>query len=100
MMVNVVIVRALIGAFLWAVFGYFARQEDEAFMPEKLLSTVLAGGLVAFLGVVWGVDPGVGENIYLYFVVKTGFIGVLDKLLKVVWRRSGLAAWWLGLEIE
>jgi len=100
MSVNVIVLKTLVSAFLWAVFGYFSRQEDEAFQPGKLLSTVLAAGLVAFLGVAWGVDPAVGESIYLYFVVKTGVIGVIDKLIKVVWRRCGLRAWWNGLTLD
>ena len=100
MSISLDVLRALVGAFLWAVFGFLSRQEDEAFQPEKLLSTLLAAGVVAFLGVAWGVDPGVGEDVFTYFVVKTGFIGVVDKLLKFMWRRLGLKAWWESLTLE
>lgn len=94
MMMDIVLIKTLIGAFLWAIFGYLSRQDDEEFQPEKLLSTLLAAMTVAILYVGWGIEPDIGENIFLYFIVKTGVIGVIDKLLKFMWRRLGLKKLW------
>jgi len=93
-----VIIKTLFYAFLWAVFGYLSRQTDEGFQPEKLLSTLLAATIVALLNVFWGIDPEIGENAYLVFIVKPGLIGVIDKLIKVIWRRTGLKTWWENLD--
>jgi len=89
-MYEIILLKTLFSAFLWALFGYLARQEDEDFKPEKLVSTLVAAIIVSTLQVTYGIDPETGELITLYFVFKTGMIGVIDKLIKVIWRRSGL----------
>jgi len=98
MTITWIILKTLFYAFLWAIFGYLSRQPDEEFQPEKLLSTLLAATIVAALNVIWGIDPDIGENIYLVFVVKPGLIGVIDKVIKVLWRRTGLQDWWKNLD--
>ena len=91
--------QTLFSAFLWATFGYLSRQSDESFQPEKLLSTLVSTIIVAFLQVAYGIDQDTGQTIVIYFIFKTGFIGVIDKLIKVIWRRTGLKDWWSNLEL-
>jgi len=92
---TIVMIKAFIGAFLWAVFGYLSRQGDEDFQPEKLLSTILAAVVVAFLDVAYGIDPETGELLYLYYLLKTGIVGVIDKFIKTIWRRW-LRQYWVN----
>ena len=92
------IFQIFISAFLWALFGVLGKQDDEAFEPAKLLSTIVAALIASFLQVVYGIDPDTGEQIVTYFIFKTGVIGVIDKLVKVVWRRW-LGPWWKSLTL-
>ena len=96
---TIIVVKTLLSAFLWALFGYLSRQEDESFQSDKLLSTLVAAIIVSILQVAYTIEPETGELIALYFVFKTGFIGVIDKLIKVIWRRTGLKDWWNNLDI-
>lgn len=91
---TVIAFKAFIGAFFWALVGVLSKESDEAFEPGKLFSTLLAGVIVAFLEVTWSIDPGTGQTVVTYLFFKTGLTGVIDKLLKLIWRRSGLKAWW------
>ena len=86
-------VKTFISAFLWALFGYLSRQGDEAFEKSKLMSTVISALTVAFLEVMWGIDPGTGETIVVYFIIKMGVIGAFDKIYKALWRRYFKDIW-------
>ena len=92
------IFQVFFSAFLWALFGVLSKQDEEAFEPAKLLSTIVAALIAAFLQVMYGIDPDTGEQIVTYFIFKTGAIAVIDKLVKVVWRRW-LGPWWGKLTI-
>jgi len=96
---TIIMLKALIGAFLWSVVGIASKQDEEAFDPAKLVSTFFAATVIAFMEVVYGVDPGTGEVFYTYLFLKTGITGLVDKILKVIWRRW-LRAVWLGFTKE
>lgn len=81
------IILTFLGALIWAVFGYLARQEEEAFEPTKLVSTFVAAVVVAILSVAWGIPTETGETFFIVFLARTGGVVFIEKLLKAVWRR-------------
>lgn len=81
------IILTFLGAFIWALFGYLARQGKEAFEPKKLLSTFLAAIVVAVLSVGWSIPEETGELFFVIFLARTGGVVIIDKFLKAFWRR-------------
>jgi hypothetical protein len=89
--------KTFISAFLWSLFGFLSTKPDEDFDQDKLLSTVVSAITVASLEVMWGIDPGTGETIVMYFIIKMGVIGAFDKIYKFLWR-SYFKKWWDSIE--
>ena len=90
-------ILTLISAVIWAVVGYLAKQEDEAFSPGKLFFTFVAAAIVAVLSVGWQVPEEMGYQFYLYLLERSGLVGVVYKALRAAYKMSGLKAWWESL---
>lgn len=82
-----VIIQTFVAAFFWAVFGFLARQPEEKFDPEKIVSTGIAAVVVAFASVAFQIEPDTGEQIFVLFFVRGGLVAYLEKALKAIWRR-------------
>jgi len=86
-------VGTLLGAIVWAVFGYLSRQDEENFEPTKLFSTFFAALFIAVLTVGWGVQEDIGSQFFEIFGIKSGMIGIIDKIIKTIWRRWLKSIW-------
>lgn len=84
-------ILTFVSAFIWALFGYLSRlPKDEAFKPEKLVTTFLAAIVVVFLSTMWNIPVEIGEEIFTIFLVQTSLIVFIERILKTIWRR------WVG----
>lgn len=93
-------VLTLISAVMWAMVGYLAKQEDEAFSPEKLFFTFFAAVIVSILTVGWSVPSELGQQFYEYLLYRSGLVAVTYKAIKAVYKYSGLKKWWEGLQTD
>jgi len=89
----------LLSAVVWAMVGYLAKQEDEAFSPGKLFFTFVAAVVVACLAVGWQVPEEMGYQFCLYILERSGLVGVVYKALRAAYKWSGLKKWWESLEV-
>ena len=80
---------ALISAIIWAVFGYLMNKEEEDFELEKLVSTFLAALFVALLSTTWSIPVEVGDQFFGIFLVRTGLVVFIERILKTLWKRFG-----------
>ena len=85
---------AFLTAVVWFVVGYLGKQSEEAFQPDKIFFTFVSAIVVALLFVGADVPEELGQQFYEYLVYRTGLVGVVYKLIKVFYIRSGLKNWW------
>ena len=82
-----IFLQTFLSALIWSIFGYAAKQPEESFEPEKIVSTFIAAFIVAFLSVMWNIDVETGEQMYVIFFLRGGLVAYLEKALKAIWRR-------------
>ena len=94
------LVQVFITSVIWFVVGYLGKQPEEAFQPSKIFFTFISAFIVGILFVGWQVPEEMGYQFYEYLLYRSGLVGVVYKLLKVAYLRSGLKKWWENLEVE
>ena len=73
----------ILGALIWFLVGYFGREPEENFSPEKVFKTVIAGLIVGVLIVVLGVpEPNAIE--VLDILSRLGAIATLEREWKII----------------
>jgi len=77
---------SLSAATILAALGFLKNKQDEDFQPEKLVATYLAAIFVAVLAVLFEVPMETGEALFYYFIVQSGAIVYIERILKFVWR--------------
>jgi len=88
------ILVGVLSGILAALIGYAKGTTIEKFNPYKMTLTIVIGGVVGGIAGYQNVDVMVPANFdQIYKVlVDAGIIGVINWLVLLVWRRSGLAA--------
>ena len=80
-------VLSFIAATIMAALGYLKSMTDEDFQKEKLVSTYLAAGVVALLFVTFKVPVDTGSELFYYFIMQSGAIVYIERILKFIWRK-------------
>lgn len=80
------VILSLLAATILAALGYLKNRTEEDFMPEKLIATYLAAFFVALLLVFFEVPVEVGEDLFYYFIIQSGAIVYIERVLKFIWR--------------
>jgi len=79
---------------VWFAVGYLGKQKDEAFAPDKIFFTFVAALIVSLLVIGAKVPEELGQQFYEYMIYRSGLVGLVYKILKVLYVRTGLKAWW------
>jgi len=79
-------ILSLFAATIMAALGYLKSRGEEDFQKEKLVSTYLAALLVAVLFVGFKVPVETGDELFYYFVMQSGAIVYIERILKFIWR--------------
>ena len=91
---------SLISAVIWASIGYLAKQPDEAFDKGKIFFTFIAAFIVAILAVNWNIPDEQGYQFYLYMLERSGLVGVIYKIIRATYIKTGLRDYWNNLPTE
>uniref|UniRef100_A0A6M3M7M4 Uncharacterized protein n=1 Tax=viral metagenome TaxID=1070528 RepID=A0A6M3M7M4_9ZZZZ len=78
----------ILGALAWFLIGYYGREPEENFNPEKVLKTVIAGLIIGVLIVIFGL-PEPDALTVLDILSRLGAVATLEKLWKILIKRLG-----------
>lgn len=90
-------INIIIPMIVWTAIGYLGKQPDEAFDKGKIFFTFVAAFIVAILGVGWNIPEELGIQFYEYLLYRSGFVGIVYKILRAAYIKSGLKDWWNNL---
>ena len=79
-------ILSLFAATAMAALGYLKSMSEEKFQKEKLVSTYLAALIVAVLSVGFNVQAEVGDELFFFFIMQSGAIVYIERILKFIWR--------------
>lgn len=83
-------VVAFITAVVWFVVGILSKKPEEDFAVDKVFFTFVSAFIVAILFVGWEVPEEMGWLFYDYMVKRSGLVGLVYKVIKVLYVTSGL----------
>lgn len=76
---------SILSAVIIAILGYLKNRPSEDFDKTKALHTIVIGVAVGIVQVMLGITPGSAEGWVVMFLVNTGIIDTVEKLLRALW---------------
>tara|TARA_Y100000310_G_scaffold29541_1_gene28082 strand:- start:1383 stop:1673 length:291 start_codon:yes stop_codon:yes gene_type:complete len=84
------VILTLVSAVIMAALGYLKNSSEESFDPSKLFTTFVAAFIIGGLYAGANVPTVVGEELFEYFLIRSGAVVFLERIFKALWRK------WIG----
>ena len=85
MSVDITTISTIVGALIWFLIGYWDKEPQEAFSPEKVFKTIVAGLIVGVLVVVFKLPETEALGVMGVFS-KMGAIVLLERVYKKLFK--------------